>query len=66
MNAEVVSHNRVIKLKDAAIELQMSTDYIVENLITNRKVEAWKEGSRWVISLPSWQAYLAGRNRAAA
>ena len=66
MNAEVVSQHRYIKLKDAAMEIGMSTDYVRENLIANGKIVAVKQGSRWLVDIESWRRYLDSLKRGAA
>ncbi len=65
MLAEVVSENRFLKLKDAAIEISMSTDWVLKSLIYPKKIKAHKAGSRWLIDLESWRQYLDGLRGAA-
>lgn len=64
MLAEVVSKNRYISVKSAAIELGMSTDYIIERVIYPGLVTAIKAGSRWLIDIESWRQWLDSRPRA--
>ena len=66
MIAEVVSEHRYIKLKDAAMEIGMSTDFVIRNIIREGKVSAVKQGSRWLVDLESWRRYLDAMKRAAA
>lgn len=65
MNADVISTHAFIKVRDAAMEIGMSSDFVITNLIYGEKVRAVKMGSRWVINLESWKSYLASLRNAA-
>lgn|GEM_PF-5178982 len=65
MNADVISTHAFIKVRDAALEIGMSSDFVITNLIYGKKVQAVKMGSRWVINLDSWKAYVASLRSAA-
>ena len=60
MNAEVISTHSYIKVRDAAMEIGMSPDFVIDNLIHGEKVQAVRFGSRWAIELDSWRSFVAG------
>lgn len=66
MEAIVVSKNQFVRLKDAALEIGMSTDYVRESLIGKGELEAYLEGNRWLIARQSLDRYLARRRKQAA
>lgn len=65
MEAIVVSKNQFVRLKDAALEIGMSPEYVRRNLLGG-EIEAYLEGSRWLVSRESLDRYLARRRKAAA
>jgi hypothetical protein len=65
MDATILSNPQFISVKAAALEIGLSSDFVIENLIREKKVDAVKIGARWRIELTSWQRFLAGLKRAA-
>ncbi len=66
MEAIVVSKNQFVKVKDVAMEISMSTDYVRKVLIREGHLEGYQEGSRWLVSRESLDRYLARRRKTAA
>lgn len=60
MNADVISTHSYIRVRDAAMEIGMSPDFVIDNLIHGEKVQAVRFGSRWGIDIESWRSYVAG------